>query len=492
MSEHVSTKILIVGSGANAISPAVKLALRGETDFRMITKDTDFGGVWHVNRYPGCITDIHVAAYQFSYEISGEWTSSHPEAREMAAYLRKVARHYGLYDHVDFNTELLGAEWDKNGLYWKVTTNAVTYHARFLILCTGFLEQLKFPELGGTEKFKGRLFHSVHWPEGYTGEGDRIAVLGTSASGVQIVPEMQKVADHVFVFQRTPMHLLPLNREVYSPDELARRRSDPDFLVKERDEKLAMFDKVAYDALFNSETPQQVAERQALIDAHRERLVPDPDLREKLTPKYLLGCKRPTRTDLFYPSLQQPNVTLIAEGAVALEEDTIISSSGQAFEVDTVVMATGFYWGGDILNRIRRRDGRTVAEHQAGHRRAHKSVSLSGCPNLFLVGGAGANGAVWNGYAPGELVPEYIFAVLDYMKDNGIEAFEVREECETEWKARTDEILSKAAIVVGGCVNYMLDESGHDMSSWPGTMRDMERAMQNFEPDHYQPIGAGS
>ncbi|MFD2501005.1 flavin-containing monooxygenase [Rhizorhabdus histidinilytica] len=289
---------------------------------------------------------------------------------------------------MSISTPSFSAEWDKNGLYWKVTTNAVTYHARFLILCTGFLEQLKFPELGGTEKFKGRLFHSVHWPEGYTGEGDRIAVLGTSASGVQIVPEMQKVADHVFVFQRTPMHLLPLNREVYSPDELARRRSDPDFLVKERDEKLAMFDKVAYDALFNSETPQQVAERQALIDAHRERLVPDPDLREKLTPKYLLGCKRPTRTDLFYPSLQQPNVTLIAEGAVALEEDTIISSSGQAFEVDAVVMATGFYWGGDILNRIRRRDGRTVAEHQAGHRRAHKSVSLSGCPNLFLVGGA--------------------------------------------------------------------------------------------------------
>jgi cation diffusion facilitator CzcD-associated flavoprotein CzcO len=489
VSEHVSTKILIVGSGANAISPAVKLSLRGETDFRMITKDSDFGGVWHVNRYPGCITDIHVAAYQFSYEISGEWTSSHPEAGEMAGYLRSVARHYGLYDHADFNTELLNAEWDGDSLCWIVTTSAVTYRAQFLVLCTGFLEQLKFPDLAGLEKFKGRIFHSVHWPEGYTGAGDRIAVLGTSASGVQIVPEMQKVADHVFVFQRTAMHLLPLNREVYSPEELAKRRSNRDLLLKERDEKVATFDKMAFEALFNSETPQQVAERQAMIDAHRERLVPDAELRDKLTPDYLLGCKRPTRTDLFYPSLQQQNVTLIAEGAVALEENQIISSSGASFEVDTVVMATGFYWGGDILNRIRRRDGKTVAEYQEGHRKAYKSVSLSGCPNLFLVGGAGANGAVWNGYAPGELVPEYIFAVLDHMSAKGITAFEVREECEIEWKARTDEVLSKAAIVVGGCVNYMLDESGHDMSSWPGTMRDMEQRMREFEPNHYEVIG---
>lgn len=489
MSNPVHTKILIVGSGANAISPAVKLSLRGETDFRMITKDSDFGGVWHVNRYPGCITDIHVSAYQFSYEVSGEWSSSHPSAAEMATYLRKVAKRYGLYEHVDFGTELLSAEWDADNLCWVVVTNLETYHANILILSTGFLEQLKYPDLVGMDKFAGKIFHSVHWPEGYIGEGERIAVLGTSASGVQIVPEMQKVAEHVYVFQRTAMHLLPLNREVYTEQELERRRSDRELIVREREEKIAFFEKMAEDALFKSETPQQVAERQAVIDAHRERLVPDPDLREKLTPKYLLGCKRPTRTDLFYPSLQNRNVTLIAEGAVALDERHVISSSGAAYEVDAVVMATGFHWGGDILNRIRRRDGKTVADYQSGHRRAYKSVSLSGCPNLFLVGGAGANGAVWNGYAPGELVPPYIFSVLDYMRAGSISAIEVKEEYELEWKARTDEVLSKAAIVVGGCVNYMLDESGHDMSSWPGTMSDMDRAMQEFEPSHYQTVG---
>lgn len=489
VTEVIKTTFLIVGSGANAISPAVRLRERGAGDFRIITKDSDFGGVWHVNRYPGCITDIHVAAYQFSYDVSGEWTSSHPSAPEMARYLQDVARRYGLYDHADFNSELLGAEWLADELCWKVTTSAATYHSRFIILSTGFLEQLKYPDLQNQKKFKGRIFHSAEWPEGYTGVGDRVAVLGTSASGVQIVPEMQKVAEHVYVFQRTPMHLMPLNREVYTDEEIARRRADPDFLVAERAEKIAIYESIAREALFNSETPEQVAEREKMVDAHRERFVTDPVLLEKLTPKYLLGCKRPTRTDLFYPSLQQPNVSLIAEGAVGLEEDAIVSQSGQVFEVDTVVMATGFFWGGDILNRIRRRDGKSVAEYQQGHRKAYKSVSLAGCPNLFLVGGAGANGAVWNGYAPGELVPHYISAVLDHMEANAIEALEVNEKFELEWKRRTDEILSKAAIVVGGCVNYMLDTTGHDMSSWPGTMEDMCEAMKEFEPTHYEILG---
>ena len=486
----VKTRFLVVGSGANGLSPAVLLKKRGVDDFRIITKDSDFGGVWHINRYPGCITDIHVAAYQLSFAISDAWTSSHPPAPEMAGYLRGLASEYGLYDHTDFDTELLAAEWLDDEQCWRVTTNAATYHASFVILSTGFLEQLKFPTLKGRDRFKGRIFHSAQWPDGYTGEGDRVAVLGTSASGVQIVPEMQKIASQVYVFQRTPMHLMPLNRETYTAEEMAVRRANPEALVDERAEKIRIFENIAREALYNSETPEQVAGREAMVDAHRKAQVSDSALREKLTPQYLLGCKRPTRTDLFYPSLQQPNVTLVDEGAIELGEHSIISASGKAFDVDTVVMATGFYWGGDILSRIRRRDGKTVTEHQRGHRKAYKSVSLSGCPNLFLVGGAGANGAVWNGYAPGEIVPDYIFLILDHMEQNKIEALEVKEAFELDWKREADDMLSRAAIVVGGCVNYMLDESGHDMSSWPGIMEDMGRAMKEFEPAHYEVVGS--
>jgi cation diffusion facilitator CzcD-associated flavoprotein CzcO len=488
----VKVKFLVVGSGANGISPAVLLAKRGEQDFRIITKDSDFGGAWHVNRYPGCITDVPALAYQLSYAKNYAWSASHPPAWEMAEYLRGVARENGLYEHADFNTTLLMSEWLGDERCWKVTTSAATYHARFLILSTGFLEDLKFPTLNRRDQFKGRIFHSAEWPDGYTGEGDRIAILGTSASGVQIVPELQKVAEQVYVFQRTPVHLLPLNREVYSAEEIDRRRASLDELDSKRAEIISTFEAMTRASFTGDASSERAMQTARMIDAHRETHVADPALREKLTPKYVFGCKRPTRTDLYYRSLQQPNVELVNEGATELGDTSIFSAGGKEYQVDTVVMATGFRWGGDILSTIRRRDGETVADHQRGHRRAYKSVSLSSCPNLFLVGGAGANGAVWHGYAPGEVVPEYMFLILDYMDQNGIDALEVNEAAEVEWKRNADAILAKAPIVAGGCVNYCLDPSGHDMSNWPGTMEDMTNAMLNFDPNHYQPVGVES
>jgi cation diffusion facilitator CzcD-associated flavoprotein CzcO len=406
----------------------------------------------------------------------------------MARYLRKVAAQHGLYEHTAFDTELLMAEWLDDAQCWKVTTNRDTYRAQFLIVSTGSLEELKFPELAGRDRFEGRIFHAARWPENYTGKGDRIAVLGTSASGVQIVPEMQKVAERIYVFQRTPVHLLPLNREVYSGQDVERRRADAGALDVERAEKIAAFDDIYRATLFGGPSSDRGRQMAAVIDEYREAQVLDPVLRQKLTPDYALGCKRPTQSDLYYLSLQQPNVVLVDEGAVALGSHSISTESGKEYYVDTVVMATGYCWGGDILSRIRRRNGETVAEHQRGHRKAYKSVSLSGCPNLFLVGGAGANGGVWHGYAPGEIVPRYMFLVLDYMRRKGIRALEVKEPAELNWKRAADAILSKAPIVIGGCVNYCLDASGHDMANWPGNMEDMRRAMTEFQPADYQTV----
>jgi cation diffusion facilitator CzcD-associated flavoprotein CzcO len=299
---------------------------------------------------------------------------------------------------------------------------------------------------------------------------------------------MQKVAERIYVFQRTPVHLMPLNRQVYSAEDIERRWAAPGALDAERAEKIAAFDAAYRAAMFegpSSEGGRQIA---AVIDGHREAQVLDPVLRQKLTPNYAFGCKRPTQSDLYYLSLQQPNVVLVDEGAVALGSHSISTESGKEYDIDAVVLATGYCWGGNILSRIRRRDGETVAEHQRGHRKAYKSVSLSGCPNLFLVGGAGANGGVWHGYAPGEIVPGYIFLVLDHMRQKGIRALEVKEPAELEWKREADAILSKAPVVAGGCVSYCLDASGHDMANWPGNMGDMMRSLTVFEPTDYQAI----
>jgi cation diffusion facilitator CzcD-associated flavoprotein CzcO len=484
MQSVIETRILIVGSGGNGISPAVYLTKAGIEDFHIITKHDDFGGTWYQNRYPGCATDVPVMVYQFSYALSADWQSTHGSQQELATYMQRVARQYGLYGKTDFNTELLEAHWLADRNVWRVVTNRAIYHAQFLVPATGFLEEPVLPKLPGIESFRGRVFHSSMWPKAYDGRDERVAVIGTGSSALQIVPALQATASQVYVFQRTPNYLLPLNRRYFGEQERgARSKSD---LQAEWLEWVDFHEK-GWTRVIGGDLPA-VDEVRGKSLAYLAAIVTNPDLRRKLTPDFEFGCKRTGLSDSYYESLQQPNVELVAEGVTAVTPDRVITSSGLEFQVDTIVLATGFTFGGSILSRIKRRDGVTVAEYQHGHPRAYKSVSVAGCPNLFLVGGAGPNGQVWNGLAPGEFVPTYLMSAMQYMDEFEIAAMEVDEAAELEWKRKADEVLAKGATVSGGCANYSLDQHGFNKAAWPGTMREMQRALSKFDASVYHVV----
>ena len=162
-----------------------------------------------------------------------------------------------------------------------------------------------------------------------------------------------------------------------------------------------------------------------------------------------------------------------------------MTAGGDGFEVDTVVLATGFYFGGHILNRVHRRDGQTIAERQQGHPRAYKAISVSGCPNLFLVGGSAPNGQIWNGLFPGQAAAPYIIGALDHMRACGVSALEVREAAEEDWKAEADALLDCGPTVMGGCMNYSQDATGRNKAAWPGSLESMRAAYATFDPTAY-------
>ncbi|WP_030619297.1 flavin-containing monooxygenase [Streptomyces fulvoviolaceus] len=474
------TKVLIVGSGGNGISAAVLLKQAGIEDFVIITKHNDFGGVWHQNTYPGCGVDGAISIYQFSFAINPEWSTLFAKQPEVAAYLRKVAADHDLYARTRFGTEMLGAEWLEDSACWSVSTTGGTYHADALVLVTGFLEEPVFPKIPGVDSFEGRIFHSSMWPEGYTGEGDRIAVVGTGSSALQIVPSMQKAARQVTVFQRTPAWILPKNDRVFTAEDMASFRESPEILLQQRQEIFEYAERM-WENAFLMKDPAESQKFEDMARAYLEEQVPDPELRRMLTPDHQFACKRPGASDDYYAALQEENVELVAEGTAEIGAGSIRSTGGREFEVDTIVLATGFLYGGHVLHKIKRRDGRTVGEVQQGHPRAYKSVEVSGCPNLFLIGGAGPNGQNWNGLACGEVVGAYLVKVLQYMEEHGIRAVEVHESAETEWKRRTDEILAHGPTVAGGCVNYSQDDTGHNKAAYPGNQREMEAALSKFE-----------
>ncbi len=483
MTRQIETTILIVGTGGNAIAAASMLQRAGLDDLIIIGKHGDFGGAWYQNKYPGCGTDAEIALYQLGFALSYDWKGTHPNSDEVEEYLQSVARDNGLYEKTHFDTELLEARWREDEARWEVATNGPTYLADFVYLITGFLEEPIEPELPGRETFAGRIFHSSEWPSGYTGEGDRIAVVGAGSSALQIVPAMQRVAREVISFKRTPNWVGPKGERRLSEEEIQELKDDPGIIHQRRQELLA-WGEGFWTSVILGQDPEGAKQVEEAALASLEEQVPDPELRALLTPAHPIGCKRPGSSDDWYSALQQPNVTVLREGAASLGERTIRSSGGREFEVDTVVLATGFYFGGHIRHRIVRRDGVTAGEYQGDHPRSYKGMSISGCPNLFF-GGPGPNGQIWDGLANGEVTSRYVIEAIKYYREHGIRAMEVDEAAELQWKAEADAVLAAGASLSGACTNYSQDESGGNKAAWPGNLAHMQEVLSVFDPTAY-------
>lgn len=479
------TRMLIVGSGGNGISLASMLHQAGHSDFLLITKHSDFGGAWLQNTYPGCEVDCASSVYQFGFRPNPDWSALFVGQPELKSYMQRVAAENGLYERTIFNCEMTYARWDQSGYCWVVDTTLESIQADHLMLATGFLEEAIVPEIEGMETFSGRYFHSSTWPAGYTGANERVAVVGSGSSAIQIVPQLQEHASHVFQLQRTPTWLLPKNNRTLSQAERERLAASAEEMESQR---LAVFEQE--EQLWqNTFVSMNGKEYEKLALAYLEQEIADPELRRLLKPTHPIGCKRPLVSDNYYRSLTAPNVELIPKAVTRIDGSSVVTSDERVFEVDTIVFATGFYFGGHILDTVERRDGRIVGDYQAGHPRAYKAVSVAGCPNLYLVGGPAPNGQIWNGLYPGEAVGTYILNILEYLESNRLRAIEVKEEAERAWKAAADAVLDRAPVVAGGCTNYSQDALGHNKAAWPGTLRSMTAELSTFYPGDYETIG---
>lgn len=483
-------KVLIVGSGGNAIAVVSRLLEAGITDYRVITAHGEYGGAWWVNTYPGCGVDTPALDYQLECALGTPWSREFPMQPEILAYFQSVARKLGMYERTEFDIEMTSCRWDEEVGAWVLETSKGRRLGRHLILATGFLDDAVSNIIPGYESFKGRYFHSQHWPSDYTGANDRIAVVGAGSSALQIVPAMQKVAKTVVVFQRTPNWILPQKQRIFTEAERQDLATNIERIQRER-KRNEDGRRAGYRADLQLDPGVDRAAHWAKITAEALRFleseVADPKLRALLTPDYNFGCKRPGMSDDWYRSLQQPNVELVPEAASAITETGVVSRSGRTFEVDAVVMATGFRWGTSILDRVIRRDGKTVAEAQGGHVRAYKGIQVSMCPNLFLVGG-GPNGRAKSlgGLRTGEIASQYIVAAIRHMERAGVPALEVLERAETAWKRRADEINARGAYSSGECTNYVTDSFGNNMADWPGDDLDQLKQHTIFVAEDYQ------
>jgi cation diffusion facilitator CzcD-associated flavoprotein CzcO len=488
--ESTHTRVAIIGSGFAGLGTAIRLRRRGEEDFIIFERAGDVGGTWRDNSYPGCACDVQSHLYSFSFAPNPDWTRSYSPQPEIWDYLRRCARDFGVLPHVRFNHEVHDARWDEAARLWRIDTSQGVYTADVLVLASGALSEPRVPELPGFENFKGKSFHSARWDHAYDLTGKRVAVVGTGASAVQFVPAIQTRVARLHVFQRTAPWVMPrLDRALAEGERRMFRR----FPLAQRIARAGIY---AFRELFflgfrHVRLSRLVIRRVAM--RHLERGVPDPVLRAKLTPAYDIGCKRILVSNDYLPALTRPNVELVTEPIREIREHSIITGDGGEREVDLIIFGTGFrVTDQPMADRVRGRDGVTLAEVWAGSPRAHVGTTVAGFPNLFILLGPNTGLGHTSVVYMIEAQIEHVMKALDYMRRHGVATLEPRAEAQAAYVAEVDRRMTGTVWVTGGCASWYLDRTGRNSTIWPDFTWRFRRRAARLDPSEYVLTGPQS
>jgi cation diffusion facilitator CzcD-associated flavoprotein CzcO len=475
-------EVLIVGGGFSGVGAAIKLTQEGFTDIALLEKAERLGGTWRENTYPGCACDVMSTLYSYSFAGEHEWQRAFGRQPEILDYLEKVAQRHEIHAKVHFNTEFLGATWDERRARWQVQTNAGEFSARLLVAAAGPLHKPVTPDLPGLADFKGTIFHSSEWDHGHDLDGRSVAVVGTGASAIQFVPEIQPRVRRLHLFQRTAPWVLPKPDHEIGALERAIFRHVP-FAQRALRGLLYGIGELVQLA---QRRPSAMRRLQRVGVSHLRRQVPDRGLREQLTPEFALGCKRILLSNVYYPALCQPNCEVIPAAVREVREHSVVGADGVEREVDTIIFGTGFQVTDiPIAALLRGREGRTLREVWQGSPQAYLGTTVAGFPNLFMLIGPNLG----NGHGSAMTIIEaqvgYLLQALRTMRRSGVASVEVRGDVQERYNGRVQRALEGTVWNAGGCSSYYLDVNGRNSTIYPWTTIDMRRRMRRFDADSY-------
>ncbi|BCK58233.1 flavin-containing monooxygenase [Nocardia wallacei] len=400
MSEQAADyEVIIVGAGFSGIGAAIKLREDGFEDFLIVDDADGVGGTWHWNTYPGIAVDIPSFSYQFSFEKSAQWSRVYAPGRELAAYAEHCTDKYGLRPRIRFRTTISEADFDAGGNLWRLrTTDGDELTARYVIAATGVLTRPKLPDIPGVETFAGRTMHTSRWDHSADLRGTRVAIIGTGASAIQVIPSIAPDVERLVVFQRTPIWCLPRPDAALPPPvrwALRRLPGGPSLarLASQAFVELTF----PLSAHYYSTLPlAKLGERSGR--AHLRKQVRDPAIRDKLTPRYALGCKRPGFSNEYLATFNRDNVVLETDPIAEITPTGVRTSTGVTHEADVLILATGFKVmeaGNMPTFALRGVDGLDLEKWWDENRlQAYEGVSVPGFPNFFsIIGPYGYNGS---------------------------------------------------------------------------------------------------
>lgn len=447
---------LIVGTGFGGMGVAIQLGRMGMDNILMLDQADDLGGTWHLNTYPGLAVDIASVTYSYSFEPNPHWSRLYAKGAELKAYANHVATKYNLRRFMRFNSAVEKVVYDEAGQFWTVHIRGqepVT--TRVLILATGYLSHPKTPDIRGLDSFAGKVIHTAQWDHEYPLDGKNAAVIGTGATAVQLIPEIAPRLKQLNVYQRTPVWVSP---KTDAKIPVAARKLFATLPITQR---LARFTSstileavMVTGALHNKQFPFLTTMMESACRAHLNRQIKDPVLREKLTPKYSFGCKRPTFSNNFFPTFNRSNVELVTESIERIEPDGIVTSDGRKREIDTLILATGFkVWekGNFPAFDVVGKDGVELGDWWSNGRfQAYEGITVPGFPNLFnLPSPYSFTGLSYFFTIEGQM--KHIGRCLGEMRRQNAHCFEVQQSANNQFLEKMSGSLGSSVFVNGNC-----------------------------------------
>ncbi|OBF22644.1 4-hydroxyacetophenone monooxygenase [Mycobacterium kubicae] len=486
----VHTRTVIIGTGFSGLGMAIALQQQG-VDFVILEKADDVGGTWRDNSYPGCACDIPSHLYSFSFEPKPDWKNPFSYQPEIWDYLKGVTEKYGLRRYIEFNSHVDRGYWDDEEYRWHVfTTDGREYVAQFLVSGAGALHIPAFPEIEGRDEFAGAAFHSAEWDHSVDLTGKRVAIIGTGASAIQIVPEIVGEVAELQLYQRTPPWVVPRSNPEIPTRLRSAMQNVPGLRAATR---LAIYWGQEALAFGMTKRPNALKFIEAYCKYNIWRSVKDRELRRKLIPNYRIGCKRILNSSTYYRAVADPKTQLITEGISKITRDGIVTSDGTQRPADVIVYATGFHVTDSYTYvQIKGRHGEDLVDrwNREGIG-AHRGITVANMPNLFfLLGpntGLGHNSVVF-------MIESQIRYVADAIKTCdklGAQALAPTRAAQDQFN---DELQAKLADSVwnsGGCSSWYLDEHGRNTVLWGGYTWQYWRTTRKIRLAEYEFLGVG-
>ncbi|AZI35727.1 putative flavin-containing monooxygenase [Caenibius tardaugens NBRC 16725] len=477
-------RFVIIGAGMAGILAGIRLLDAGYANFVIYEKATSLGGTWRENTYPGLTCDVPAHAYTYSFEPNPDWTSEMASGPEIRDYFERTARKYGVYDHIAFDEDVIACRYDD--AQWQIETARGTRDtADMVIAATGILHHPVYPDIDGLDTFAGARFHSARWDHSIPLDGQRIGVIGTGSTGVQIVAALASRAGKLIHFQRSAQWIFPGTNEPYTEEQKAAFRSDPALLKHMQNDPAYVDVAWAWSEAVTDANSAALAETEAYALANLENSVTDPALREALRPDHRAGCKRLVRSPDYYQAIQHPNAQLVTDAIVRVEPEGVRTADGVLHELDVLVLATGF--NAHQFMRPMNVTGRGgIALNDVWEKRptAYLSISVPEFPNFYMLNGPTSPVGNFSLIDVVERQWTYIEHFIALIAEGPARAISATPDALAAYE-RDRIAAARGTIWASGCNNWYLDSEGVP-ATWPWSYRRFADEMAAPKMDAYE------